>query len=244
MDHPFTLSEILEDFKPPEDLNAKVWRFMSLARYIDLLDNRSVFFSRADLLGDPFEGSQTRKTVETREKFLRPREIRASQEDLKAAGKSTYVSCWHLSEYESQGMWKLYTQGGEGVAVQSNFDSLVNTLKASDSEICVGRVNYRDYENLQIPGGIFAPFYTKRHHFEHEREVRAIIFSEFCRRSVSGGATEGGVKLKVDLHALIKAVYVSPFSQPWFHRIVSSVTQSYNLRVPISPSKLRADPIY
>ena len=47
-----------EDFRlavPKAD--AVLWRYMSFTKFVSLLTKNAVFFSGADKLGDPFEGS-------------------------------------------------------------------------------------------------------------------------------------------------------------------------------------------
>jgi hypothetical protein len=57
--------------KIPSNLDIKIWRYMDLAKYIAILQRRSLFFARASLLGDPFEGSSTKLMVAAREHQLR-----------------------------------------------------------------------------------------------------------------------------------------------------------------------------
>jgi hypothetical protein len=44
-------------FKPPEDENAVIWRYMDIAKFVWLLEHEALYFPRADLLGDPHEGA-------------------------------------------------------------------------------------------------------------------------------------------------------------------------------------------
>jgi hypothetical protein len=46
-----------ESFALPTNKDIPIWRYMDLAKYLSMLDSQSLFFSRATLLGDPFEGS-------------------------------------------------------------------------------------------------------------------------------------------------------------------------------------------
>src|SRR5258706_8693532 len=43
----------------PIDPKMPVWRYLDLAKLLSLLETRALYFSRGDLLGDPFEGSIT-----------------------------------------------------------------------------------------------------------------------------------------------------------------------------------------
>ncbi len=47
-------------FLSPDDPNIKVWRYLDFTKYVSLLETRSLYFSRSDRLGDPFEGSLSR----------------------------------------------------------------------------------------------------------------------------------------------------------------------------------------
>jgi hypothetical protein len=53
-------------FRQPDDENTKVWRYMDFTKLVSLVDSRRLFFSRADRLGDPFEGSWPRINVQAR----------------------------------------------------------------------------------------------------------------------------------------------------------------------------------
>lgn len=126
----------------PPPKGAKLWRYMDFTKLVSLLDKRSLFFSRADLLGDPFEGSFSRKTVEARQQGDFPQ---IAWDILSAIHRrhirDTYVNCWHMSDHESAAMWKLYL-ASDGVAIQSSFERLVESLQESTQKIWIGKVTY------------------------------------------------------------------------------------------------------
>jgi hypothetical protein len=43
-------------FVKPPDIDVKIWRYMSLAKFLWMLQKNALYFSRSDLMGDPFEG--------------------------------------------------------------------------------------------------------------------------------------------------------------------------------------------
>ena len=49
------------EFLVPGSADAKIWRYMDLAKFLSLLDQRCLYFSRLDRLSefDPFEGYYT-----------------------------------------------------------------------------------------------------------------------------------------------------------------------------------------
>lgn len=53
-------------FEKPENENAKIWRYIDFTKFVSLLDKSALFFTRADRLGDPFEGSYSRANIKLR----------------------------------------------------------------------------------------------------------------------------------------------------------------------------------
>jgi hypothetical protein len=107
---------------PPDDPRATLWRYMDFTKFVDLLARRALWFSRADLLGDPWEGTYTRANLKKRLAQIgavaEPSD-EVLRRNLIATERSIYVNCWHMNEGESAAMWKLYLSAREGVAVQS-----------------------------------------------------------------------------------------------------------------------------
>jgi hypothetical protein len=57
-------------FHKPKDIDVKIWRFMSLAKFLWMLQNGALYFSRSDLMDDPFEGHYSRVTAMSEESFV------------------------------------------------------------------------------------------------------------------------------------------------------------------------------
>jgi hypothetical protein len=43
-------------YRYPENLNQRIWRYMDFAKFVALLDEEILFFPRASLLDDKYEG--------------------------------------------------------------------------------------------------------------------------------------------------------------------------------------------
>lgn len=39
-----------------------------------------------------------------------------------------YISCWHMNEYESAAMWKLYAKSSDAIAIQTTFQKLCESI--------------------------------------------------------------------------------------------------------------------
>jgi len=112
------MDESHRDLEQPPNGAVKVWRYMDFTKLVSLIDSRCLFFSRADQLGDPFEGSYPRSNVKARlagTHWLFPDNepvLPALSLMMKKLNKEwpmhLAVNCWHMNEHESAAMWKLY----------------------------------------------------------------------------------------------------------------------------------------
>jgi hypothetical protein len=177
--------------------DAKVWRYLDFPKFISLLEHSSLFFCRADLFSDKYEGSITKSSVKFRENTWRENMPSVSDEILKNLNdlqrfrlreerKKFYINCWHMNEHESAAMWELYGTKGQSIAIQSTYRTLREILPIKQSEsgqpaeghVDIGLVQYLDYENDPMPQVYsFDPFLRKRMSFSHENEVRLIYQS-------------------------------------------------------------------
>ena len=241
---------------PP--LDAVLWRYMDFTKYVSLLEKQALFFSAADELGDPFEGSLSKITevvrlAQFKEHFPEDDDHSIKQMHrnlahwLKKHRAFTLISCWHENTHESEAMWRLYAREKDGIAIKTDFDLFKNSFTCSES-IYIGKVSYIDYMRDWIPdGNTFYPFLHKRKSFMHEQEVRAIsdrgspqdeVYQKLRDKDLTG------VYYEVDLSLLIKKVIVAPFAPDYFLELVKSVTKRYNFNFPIVKSTQADDPTW
>ena len=207
----------------------KVWRYMSLSKYLSLISSSNLYFARADLLGDPFEGAIGVST--SRAAYSPPPSIRGTT----APRERVYISCWHQQPHELAAMWSVYGVLGESIAIRSTFATLVQALPES---VVVGRVKYADYSAL--PPEAYGPqdrYFYKRRSFRTDRELRAIEFKDAGRKNP-------GLTHPVDLTAFIESVYVAPGSPDFFRNAVREVTRRYDIDAPVRRSTLDKGAIY
>jgi hypothetical protein len=259
-------------YDPSQNPAIPMWRYMDFTKFVSMLETRSLFFARADLLGDPFEGSLTRAEAERRNAVearwqaeKRPARLHAtSQAKIRSEVSNSIVSCWHMNPVESMAMWRLYLSGREGLAVKTTFERFVSSFAAFDGEdkgfnedltdreilIHVGMVHYVDYD--QDTPQYVPRILLKRRSFEHEREIRAVAMDRSWGNSPRFGPdghvltrfAGGGDRIPVDLAALITAVYVAPEAQPWFAELVKAVVRRYGFQFSVVQSDLDRDPLF
>lgn len=244
----------------PETPDCHLWRYMDLPRYLSLISSGSLYFSRIDLLGDPFEGSVTKQTVEERERLLDS--LRAEPMVVKGLTaeqmeeffvwshrgrlKDVYASCWHMAAYESAAMWRLYGGERESLAIRTTYSTLAEMLPR---ECILGCVNYVDYDTDLIPeDNVLSALMHKRHSFSHEREVRALYWNVPPAPDEPVGLyhvdNPQGIQIPVDVGKLIEVVHVSPTSAAWFADLVRDVSGHYGLAAEVLHSHLMRDPLY
>ena len=239
----------------PESPDAKLWRYMDFAKFVSLLDSKSLFFARSDRLGDPFEFTYPRANrdafhgtgLEVNNDFF----LHA----LRTFGPTMFMSCWQANEHESTGMWAEYLKGQQGVAVQTSFQRLFDVLATaphSDS-LDVGLVKYVNYETDRIHDQRIQSFlFHKRIQFAHEREFRAVYWlpdiegdpltvDPFTVRL--SGTPRPCLLVPVNLDRLIEKVIVAPSAEPWFVNLVQSVSRKYKVDVPVVASSIARTPL-
>ncbi len=217
---------------PAED--ALLWRYMDLSRFLSMLSTGSLYFCRADLFEDQWEGAYP----ESHFKKFKPHERPAIKSLPKLGRRKAYVNCWHLNPNESAAMWKLYSQSNESIAIQTTSSALKKSCLHAPHHMFLGKITYCDHSKTHKFWGNdtnpIRPFFAKKKCFAHERELRALIWSQKLEDR-DGGKYEvrdpkklpSGIAVPVDLKTLIQRIYVSPKSEDWFASVVKDVVQKY-----------------
>lgn len=180
--------------------DAGLWRYLTFTKFVSLLDRRAIFFARADKFSDPFEGAFPKANIDLRRKnfkaiveqhpFLNSEKFQLQDVPIKDLRRFTLINCWHEGDHESEAMWSRYSGTQEGIAIRTDFRSLAESL-VDDRDIYIGQVSYIDYATDSIlDDNLFRPFLNKRKSFEHEREVRALIFELPSHEGVHGGSLD------------------------------------------------------
>lgn len=226
---------------------AKVWRYISLAKFISLLDTQSLYFSSLNKLSsvDRFEGLYPNFDDNS---FLPDANISSvignARKFTKNYRKHFFVNCWHLNDNECDGMWKIYGGSEPAIAIQTNIKKLKDSFDNCQEDIFIGKVEYDD--NPRITTRIPTCFY-KRTAFSFERELRIgfekIPKNEEGKFDVNCEPQKCGYSINVDAKTLIERIIVSPTASSWFYNIVKSITTKYNLsEYIIAYSKLKNRP--
>ena len=242
-------------FEKPENEDVKIWRFIDFQKYVSLLDIGALYFNRTDRFDDILEGTYSKAVFNAVQNQITDQSLKkAIIEGLtfteKYFVKGTYLNCWHINDFESDAMWKLYT-GKNGVAIQSTFNRLTKSF-IDNREIYIGKVRYVDYATHLIGldkkmWNSFDPFVHKRLSFQHEQELR-VVTTQYPENWNSNPSlfdnNPNGLYVKVDLEELIENIYVVPRAPSWFKDLAISVSEKYGLKKPIESSSLDERPLF
>lgn len=236
---------------PPNNPHAKIWRYMSFSKYVSMLQQKALFFSRSDRFLDPWEGSTSDVSIRSRAEFFASSDLLCKpQEDIDSffqrVKSRTYINCWHMSEHESEAMWRLYGKTEDIVSIQSTYSKLSHCL-GGEKGIMLGAVKYIDYKSTPTdPENTVSNFFYKRHSFEHEKELRAIMqdLTGIEDASFDIESQKDGVTVPIDLDQLIDIVYISPLAPSWFLDVVKETTEKLEHLFSVEQSSLNNPPIY
>jgi len=229
-----------------------VWRYMDFTKFFSLISTKTLFLGRADRLDDPFEGSYSKANIQLRPKIYKdiPKNIFDKMNEQMSSfarwiRQWTYINCWHMSDYESAAMWKLYAKSNQAVAIQTSYENLVNALP---EDVFIGLVQYIDYEKDWLPeGNTLYPFMHKRKSFAHENEVRIVhqTYPTSEKGILVGDQNDrDGISVNVNLTLLIDKAYVAPTAPAWYLNLVEEVLKKYEINKALNLSNLDEKPVF
>lgn len=227
---------------PPDD--TVIWRYVDLEKLVALLHSRSLYLCRLDHLRDPWEGLWPPAMAQV---FTR-----GKNETGAAQGKDFvrwmnglrmlfYASCWHENSGESAAFWDQY-KNSRGVAIRSTIGRLIKSTTSSKVPFFIGRVQYRDYADVDFPldsTNAIRPAFLKRKSFEHEREVRVLLWHPLANPESDFKSIQESYGIDVDATILIESIYISPESPTWLVEPLREVLRRFDLAgVPVRRSDL------
>ncbi len=238
----------------------KIWRYMDFTNFVSLLDKQALFFAMVCKFNDPQEGFYPEANVQLKfdstsfqdplscEDFIE-KERRWSLEESKQFREWVAINCWHINDFESAAMWKLYLKSNQGIAIQSTYAGLKKGFRSATNRsadiVYIDVVNYINYDNEPITGpkwSIFETFLHKRKSYEHERELRAMILRPHNTKDNFPNSKTlkpyGGTYVSVCLEELIEKIYISPTAPEWLENLVTSVMNKYDLEKEVTKSSL------
>jgi hypothetical protein len=246
---------------------------LDFVKFSLLLDRQSLWFPRTDQFEDPLEGTYTDAEVgylcaldalnvshdahDAAPGFLVSDRALRGPKYMRA---SAYVSCWRAGAGQSMAMWDLYGKGSGAIAVKSTVGYLKQAIMESPLRIFLGWVNYVDWNNSSSHPSTLAMCFRKDSSYEHEKEVRAVIWDQdqisrnmsdalVAARSRSDYPDSGedpfilrkedgvrGIEVPFASEKFITEVVIGPREVPAVEGLVESILKRYNLKIKMTVS--------
>lgn len=211
--------------------SSKLWRYTNFDKFEDLIKRGDLYYSRLDKFSDNLEGvssyTSIKRIIEDPmiEEGDKHKSIELYMKRMESNKKNAYVSCWHINETINYKMWDIYGGGSvESVAILTTKKVFDNEVKKSRFPVLNEPVQYFE-EPYFNQYAYWFPTFFKRKSFEHENELRSIIFIYEMGLNY--------MRIKVDLEKFIKKNYVHPdASKEYFHKIRLLVKEN-KLRIPV-----------
>lgn len=221
-----------------KNTNQTIWRYMNLWKFESMLqDNGCLYFTRSDMFADKLEGKYSDITLKNlKEKYLElhgeifvenwKRLYYSKNDYIDAVRRNSFVSCWHINDYENKDMWKSYTSEKESIVIKSSIEKIYKALNIPNNNsfnIDIGEVEYVDFHNttLEYKNHILDPlFYKDEEKYKFEQELRVIVWerpqNNILNTDLSNFNISKGGSLNIDLGILIDEIYISPNSSDYF----------------------------
>lgn len=207
-----------------------IWRYLSLAKFLNLLTQQKLHLHRMDLFEDKKEG-----TLPLVDKIL----LHYSSTNpsyWEREPKRHFINCWTESPHELSLMWHAYAING--VAIKTTAAALKQALSIDTEHKCyLFKVKYVDYENGSSQDGgealnVLKILSSKRLYYKQEQEVR-LLYSDYDTPDAN---KPEGHDFPIDVKALIEKVVISPYAETCTENIVRDEMKRIGLDKEITKS--------
>ncbi len=232
----------------PNHLTRTLWRYMSLSRFLWMLQNKQLWLARADTLNDPWEialaGDQLEQVIMRHP--IRPlgsgqpneSALERAQRINKHWRETTFISCWSSADHESHALWRLFCGPNEGVAVSTPMRWLRNAL----GNVHLYVVTYCEPGSVVRTPELLELATKKRLMFDYEREVRAIATEDTDDPKLIRGGL--GYQYPIEPEEIIASIAVHPEAGPDLMEMVARAVTDYapKLTGKVAWSSMREPP--
>jgi hypothetical protein len=227
----------------------KCWKYFSVDRFIDAIENGYLYFAAANQFEDNFEGATTIVSSKVKEFEFGPNFALANNA-FKELQRLTKISCWHKSIHESYAMWKIYAQENKGVAITTTPDKMRLAFKPyrikseyCEEDLIIGNVEYVDLTSQHIDDTMLDVFFYKHLIYAYENEIRLVI-SLRTAEEFGVSVPDEGVFVHVDYHELIEDIVLGPNLRSEDRISILRVCKKIGLDSKVQDSCLTFKPIF
>ena len=221
------------------DRKQTIWRYMSLDKFLSLLNDKQLYFARHDKFNDLKEAMRSDLDLKLYDKY-----VEGISETIKNDPFGCgFINCWIIENFDLYLMWRSYSSLDKGIAIKSSIGNLIDSLDSKDKRsIFISDVEYMDY----ITGFTFdkyggsendlARFFCKRENFKQEKELRAVYYDYEMR--LDSKKAPDGLKFKVSLNTLIDEIWIAPNATKEFEKNIKEIVRKHGITKPIRRSQI------
>lgn len=235
---------------------------MTLERLSEIINNKAIYFPSARKLtnSDRFEGSISLGDLRKRDRIQEVGQIKIIKSNWKNTWDNhafealldlAYISCWHISDFESYLMWKAYG-ASKGIAIRTTASDLISSLGRYNvtnanypENLYYSQVKYIDFNTDETGEGMLERFFYKRKEFSSENEFRLAISLRLASEFTPINKTDY-IPVPLNNYNFIHDIYISPFIQNHkeIEKILLSLLNDKMIKTRIHLSNLTNFPIY
>ena len=217
------------------DTSKSLFRYMSLAQFLSIVENRKLFLNKVKRWEDTWEGPDDQLPMITdsgKEAF--------SESLITAA---TVGQCWTYDN-GSDAMWRIYSPDRQGIMIETNVDCFreIQGLKRAvlAKVIYFNKDNYLEKRNEIAENRSYCyagDMALKREAFKHENEVRLLVCLQGYKE-ISNWWDIPVVGFEFDPQTFIKSITFDPRADEWFVNTMKQYCLSKGFSCPIEKSSL------
>ena len=223
------------------DKSQNLYRYMSLAQFLSIVENKKLFLNKVKRWEDTWEGPDDQLPVITDS----GKEV--ISESLITS--STVGQCWTY-EKDSDAMWRIYSPDRQGIMIETNVDSFfeINNLRMAvlAKVIYFNKNNYID-KRTEISNNksyrYAGDMALKREAFKHENEVRLLVCLQGYRE-IKNCWDVPVVGFEFNPLSFIKSITFDPRADEWFVNTMKKYCDSNGFACPVEKSSLYAKNFY
>lgn len=210
--------------------NNILWRYMSLSKFEDIINNKHLHYSRLDQFKDNLEGQApfACKRAIALSPFSREQKLinlRLYKKRMLNNRQQSFACCWHINDKINHSLWKEYgSDNVESICIRTSVNKLESELQKTKLPFINEPVQYfkEPYFNQNA---YWFPALFKRDSYNHEKEYRSIV-------SIPGFDINYG-KIKVNPEKIISKIYLHPNASKEFCLKIKTLIKTKNMSIPV-----------
>lgn len=217
------------------DIDLPLYRYMSIAQFLSLIENEKLFLKKVRLWDDTWEAPDDQLPI------VRPDGSEIFTESLIVS--STVGQCWTY-ENDSDAMWRIYSPDCQGVMIETSvgsFHEIKNLRRAVLGKVLYfNKDNYieKRYEIANNKSYCYAgDMVLKREAFKHENEVRFLVCLQGYLE-LENCWDVPVVGFDIDIFSFIKSIKFDPRADDWFVNTMKKYCLSKGLKCLVEKSDL------